>query len=317
MGAIRPGSGGGGGASALGDLSDIGTMGEPIGQADDLTEVVTAMGGAAAVRTALDVAQDGATITYTLGGTVTDYTADAAYAPSGLTTLSGGSVSARLGDGTVVPYFSAIRKSEVGALARNSNGVRLTLYGSNSASGGITWPYANTGCAIHIPLDVSHDVQIDATVALNFDAMRGVGGTDLVEALVGVVRRGEPSGRPAYLLGGTWLYSYYPDFSGVVAEYAVGLNFATTDTQRDVSSSGEGTVSNITVRDVRVILKGNTVEVLTGPTSGALTRRIYYADVELLPARDGLAFMVSLAQAQSTPQSGYYCELRELVITPL
>lgn len=52
MGAIRPGSGGGG-VSALGDLSDIGTMGEDIAQADDLTDVVTAMGGAAAVRTAI------------------------------------------------------------------------------------------------------------------------------------------------------------------------------------------------------------------------------------------------------------------------
>jgi hypothetical protein len=48
------------GASALGDLTDIGAMGEPIGQADDLAEVVTAMGGASAVRTAIDAAEDGA-----------------------------------------------------------------------------------------------------------------------------------------------------------------------------------------------------------------------------------------------------------------
>ena len=48
------------GASALGDLTDIGTMGEPIAQADNLTEVVTAMGGASAVRTAIDAAEDGA-----------------------------------------------------------------------------------------------------------------------------------------------------------------------------------------------------------------------------------------------------------------
>lgn len=60
MGAIRPGGGGSGGASALGDLSDIGTMGEPIAQADNLTEVVTAMGGASAVRTAISAAQAGA-----------------------------------------------------------------------------------------------------------------------------------------------------------------------------------------------------------------------------------------------------------------
>lgn len=59
MTAMRPG-GGGGSVGALGDLSDIGTMGEPIGQADNLTEVVTAMGGALAVRTAIDAAEDGA-----------------------------------------------------------------------------------------------------------------------------------------------------------------------------------------------------------------------------------------------------------------
>ncbi len=59
MTAMRPG-GGGGSVGALGDLSDIGTMGEPIGQADNLTEVVTAMGGALAVRTAISAAQAGA-----------------------------------------------------------------------------------------------------------------------------------------------------------------------------------------------------------------------------------------------------------------
>ena len=42
-----------GGATALADLSDIGTMGEPIAQADDLSEVLTAMGGASALRTAI------------------------------------------------------------------------------------------------------------------------------------------------------------------------------------------------------------------------------------------------------------------------
>ena len=52
--------GGGGGASALGDLSDIGVMGEPIAQSDNITEVVTALGGASAVRTAISAAEDGA-----------------------------------------------------------------------------------------------------------------------------------------------------------------------------------------------------------------------------------------------------------------
>ena len=74
MGAIRPGGGGGGGASALGDLTDIGTMGEPIAQADNLTEVVTAMGGASSVRAAIDAAEDGAPPSVTAAD-ITDSTA--------------------------------------------------------------------------------------------------------------------------------------------------------------------------------------------------------------------------------------------------
>ena len=42
-----------GGATALAGLSDIGTMGEPIAQADDLSEVLTAMGGASALRASI------------------------------------------------------------------------------------------------------------------------------------------------------------------------------------------------------------------------------------------------------------------------
>lgn len=46
----------GAGASALGDLTDIGTMGEPIAESDNLAEVMTAMGGASAVRTSVQAA---------------------------------------------------------------------------------------------------------------------------------------------------------------------------------------------------------------------------------------------------------------------
>ena len=218
-----------------------------------------------------------------------------------------------------VPYFTAFRKSEIAALARNANGLRLTLYSSNSGSGGMTWPYSDTGAVLRFPLaGLPRDMQVDCVVATNADSARAVGGTDLMEVFAGVVRRYEPSGRAAYVLGGVWLYTYYPDFSGAASEYAVGPNFVTTDTQRDVSSSGEGTVSNITVRAVRIVLRGDTVEVLTGPVGGALTRRVYYESVTYLDARDGLAFILSIAQAQSTPRAGYLAELRgDLVITPL
>ena len=318
MGAIRPGSGGGGGgAASLGDLSDIGVMGEPVAQSDNLTEVVTALGGAAAVRTALDVAQDGATITYTLGGSPVDYTGLSAYAPSGLTTTGGSpstAVSGRLGDGVSVPYFTAFRKSEIAALARTSTGLRLTRVGTNS---GVltTWPYSDAGAVIRIPLPRTlRDVQVDITLAVAMPVL-AAGGSDIMEALVALVRHKD--GARAYTFGGAWIYTFASDFAGAPAEYAWGPEFVTTDTQRDVSSAGEGTTGAVTVRDVRIVLAGDTVEVLTGPAGGALARRAYFESVAELDAREGLAVVVSLTQLQATPATGYYAELRSLTLTPL
>ena len=320
MGAIRPGSGGGGGASALGDLSDIGVMGEDIGQADDLTEVVTAMGGAAAVRTAIDVAQDGPTVTYTLGGTVTDYTADSAYAPSGLSAVTGGSVSGRLGAGIAgdVPYFSALYKGSIAALARNANGVRVTHTTANDV--GNPWPYAAGGGTILIPLVAPADVQIDLRYAVNTELIgRCTSGSDIVEAFLGLVRADHAT-RP-YTIAGVWVVTLNAVNGGATSELAWGIStagtFTTTDTARDVSSAGQGTSAGVTVRDVRVVLKGATMEILTGPAGGSLTRYAYYADVQALQARDGLAVAAGLCQNQATPAAGYWIELRALTITPL
>lgn len=321
MGAIRPGSGGGGGASALGDLSDIGVMGEDIGQADDLTEVVTAMGGAAAVRTAIDVAQDGPTVTYTLGGTVTDYTADSAYAPSGLSAVTGGSVSGRLGAGIAgdVPYFTALYKSRVSVLARNANGLRLTIAAANSA--GSPYPYADDGGALLIPLPVTgRDVQIDVRIATNIEAVgRAAGGTDTLSVQCLVVRDADTA-RP-YVLAGINLNSYFPVLSGAIYEYYYVLasegSFGTSPgTQLDVSSAGEGTSAGVTARDVRITIKGHTLKVETGPAGGSLTERAHYADVKALAWRGDLSLVLAFGQNQSTP-AAYYAELRALTITPL
>lgn len=67
-------SGGGAGASSLGDLSDIGTMGEPIAQSDDLSDVVTAMGGSSPVLTELGAYQSIPDTGWTDTGTVTHVT---------------------------------------------------------------------------------------------------------------------------------------------------------------------------------------------------------------------------------------------------
>ena len=316
MGAIRPGSGGGGGASALGDLSDIGVMGEDIGQADDLTEVVTAMGGAAAVRTALDVAQDGPTVTYTLGGSPHDYTAASDYALTGVTAVSGASTGL-LGGADGIPPFHALTKGSIAALARNSTGLRLTHATANS--GTHSYPYADAAPTLRLPLSrLLTDVQIDLTFAVDLPT-RAAGGSDLVAAFAGVCRAA--TGARDYVLGGAWLVSHPPVHSSAPAELAWALSAAggsrTTDTARDVSAGGEGTSGTTTARGLRVILRGATVEVLTGPAGGSLTRRCYYSDPELVTARDGLALVVSLAQNRATPAAGYWIELRALTITPL
>ena len=315
MGAIRPGSGGGGGgASALGDLSDIGTMGEPVAQADNITEVVTALGGAAALRALLAAAP---TI-YSLDGDAHDYTLDSAYAPSGLTTVGGGDVSGRLGDGAEVPYFTAAFTASIAALARNINGVRLTHSAANSAAN--PWPYVDAAPHLTIPLSRALvDVQIDITYAVNFDAVgRCTNGTDIVELFAGLTRTA--AGARPYTLGGVWLVTLNAVNGGAPSELAYGIAaagaYTTTDAVRDVSSSGEGTSAGITVRDVRILLKGSTVEVRTGPAGDALTRRIYYAQIGDLAARDGLAVTFSLCQSQATPAS-YWSEFRKLTVTPL
>ena len=315
MGAIRPGSGGGGGgASALGDLSDIGTMGEPVAQADNITEVVTALGGAAALRALLAAAP---TI-YSLDGDAHDYTLDSAYAPSGLTTVGGGDVSGRLGDGAEVPYFTAAFKGSIAALARNANGVRLTHSAANSAAN--PWPYADA--APHLKIDLSSaliDFQVDFTYAANLDAIgRAASGSDIVELFAGLTRHA--AGARPYTIAGVWLVTLASVNGGAPSELAYGIAaagaYTTTETARDVSSAGEGTSAGITARDVRIIVKGATVEVLTGP-GGSLTRRIYYADIGDLAARDGLSLIVSASQNQAMPGAGYYIELRALTITPL
>lgn len=56
---------GGGGAApavsvAVGDLDDIGTVGDDVARANSVAEVVTALGGASSVRAAIDAAEDGA-----------------------------------------------------------------------------------------------------------------------------------------------------------------------------------------------------------------------------------------------------------------
>ena len=257
-------------------------------------------------------------VTYTLGGSPEDYTAASGYALSGVTVISG-APSTRLGDGTSVPYFHVLNRGVIAALARNSDGLRMTHATANSATH--SYPYAAGGATIRIPLARTlGDVQVDLRIAMNLAATPAAGGTDLIATFTGLCRA-QPLERD-YTLGGIWIISSYPSIgSGTVLEYAYCLaaqaGYRSDDTVRDISSSGEGTTGGVTVRDVRVIVRGAVVEVWTCAAGGTLTRRIAYTDPELVEGRNDLCVIASIAQNQATPQAGYYVELRALVITPL
>ena len=174
MGAIRPGSGG---ASALGDLSDIGTMGEPVAQADNITEVVTALGGASAVRLALGTASIAA-LTYDFTGGAHDYTADSNYAPSSSTsTIRANAESALLGDGVTVPKFHVFGRDFTAALARTvTPGLKVTMTAANGEQLLRSDSTTESGANLLIPLPwwaiVIPDWTLDVTVASIHSAQR-------------------------------------------------------------------------------------------------------------------------------------------------
>lgn len=135
MGAIRPGSGGGsGGASALGDLSDIGTMGEPIGQADNLTEVVTALGGASAVRSAIGAGTSNGGLLLTTSHTYTRRNGSGTSAESsGQVTLSGTAGATFNGSNRPAAYASLPSGRTVAIYARV-----VSLTGDSNTYAGIS-----------------------------------------------------------------------------------------------------------------------------------------------------------------------------------
>jgi len=316
MGAIRPGGGGGGGgASALGDLSDIGAMGEPIAQADDLTEVLTAMGGEDAVRDALGAA-DLAAITYTFSGGAHDYTADANYAPSGSTsTIRSNAESALLGGGSSVPSFHVFGRDFVSALARTTTpGLKVTMTNANGEQLLRSDSTTESGANLLIPLPwwsiVIPSWTIDVTVATNLAASLCTSGSDFASVRVGLLRWAYTDGIPQTVCVAD-LYTYAGATSGTLKE---GRTMdGSSDTATDISGETSGGVN---VRVIRIARSGPLLTLSSGPNSGSLTERRKLLNVKRRLGISPLALCIGVGQGMATPASGRYAELRALTITP-
>ena len=316
MGAIRPGGGGGGGgASALGDLSDIGAMGEPIAQADNLTEVVTALGGASAVRTAISAAGLAA-LSYDFSGGAHDYTADSNYAPSSSTsTIRANAESALLGDGVTVPKFHVFGRDFVSALARTTTpGLKVTMTSANGEQLLRTDSTTESGANLLIPLPwwaiVIPDWTIDLTIATNLAATPCTSGSDFASCRVGLLRYHESDGIP-YTVCVADLYTYAGDASGTLKE---GRTLdGSSDTATNISGETSGGVN---VRVIRIARSGALITLSTGPNSGSLTERRKILNYKRRVGISPLALCVGVGQGKATPSAGYYGELRALTITP-
>jgi hypothetical protein len=305
MGAIRPGNRGG--ATTLGDLTDIGVMGEPIAESDNLTEVMTALGGASAVRAAVLPS-----VSYALTGGAHDYTADSAYAGGG--TGNPYAISDLLGDGVAVPKFEAMNTSIIAALTRTTvPSLRVQLNATNGAPW-LPFDSATDGGAsllIRPPywIERAPAWRVTLRVALNFPGVAlAAGGTDYVAGRVGVVRYGASDGI-AQTVAGVDIFSNFPDGSGEISEghYVDG----TTTYASRIVLTGE-TSGGVNARDVRFTVSGSGVKVETATVGGGYTSRLHLRSVRRRGARGPLALGLSLGQSRATPIAGYWLEIRSL-----
>jgi len=302
---------GGGGASSLGDLSDIGAMGEPIAQADNLAEVMTAMGGASAVRSAVNLAA----YTYTFAGGALDYTAESAYNPSG-STSTGRPSSGLLGDGTSVPRFFVYGRDFVSALARTTTpSLRVSLTTANGESLLAANGASNSGANLIFPLPPSLGTrfQITATIATNIPTSLSGAGTDFASTRFGLLRRDAGANIPP-TTAMVDLFTFALESSGAITESCA------TDTAYGSPVTLTGEVSgSVIARDVRITMTGAETITETKPAgSGSYTERRNYIDVlRRVTNADGFALCLALGQIQSVPIAGYWAEIRALTITPL
>jgi len=301
-------------ATSAGDVLALGMVaalaGEPAGTtliSDGAGDVATthadvsamlAASDAAAARAALGAQGTSIATAYTLGGAVTDYTVDPAYAPAGLGALAPLSASGDMGDGTTVPRFFAVAKNRIAALARTATGIRLTVDSASSQC----IPMGEDGATIVVRLPAADDFTLDFAVESNC-ANFSLGGAGYLITRTTVVQRG--AGTQLWGTAESVMESYLYT-QGAVTTF--GVSASTTDVSGTVAAG-------IVKRSVRVIRSGCTMEVLDGPTVGSLTRRSYTSQYKLRGANQPLAALILSLSGFQVAKSGCYLELQALSVT--
>jgi len=235
-------SGGGGGASSLGDLSDIGTMGEPIAQADNITETITAMGGASAVRAAIDASQDSIAVEDMTG--------------TGWTTLAGSGTHTETWDGSELAMTVDVSGAGSGAV-RHTTLLPSPLSWSLAARVAIVT--GNGGSQRQAYIAAGVDATNNVALALFGDgtliASSTVGGSYGAHATVSTtVPSGDRTGGQLWLLiekyGGTLTYAWGVGSAGARPTAWTIIHINTTTT---VVSAASGLLAQIgTVTDTGI-----------------------------------------------------------------
>ena len=300
-------------ATSAGDVLALGMVaalaGEPAGAAlisDGAGDIATTSADVsamlacvndAAILAALGAQGPSIATAYTLGGAVTDYTVDAAYAPAGLGALAL-SASGDMGDGVTVPRFFAVAKNRIAALARTATGIRLTVDSTSSQC----IPTGEDGATIVVRLPSADDFPLDFTVESNC-ANYGLAGGEYLITRTTVVQRGSGTvlwGTPESIAE-SYLYTL-----GAVTTFGVGGS--TTNVSATVAAG-------IVKRSVRVIQSGCTLEVLDGPDVGSLTRRSYTSQYKIRGAHQPLGALILSLSGLFVAKSGCYLELQALSVT--
>lgn len=286
-------SGGTHGSVASTDITDSTSVGRSVLTATD----------AAAARAALGVTGLSISKTYAFSGGAHDYTADAAYAATGMTTAGTAlTASSRLGDGVSVPRFSLVGKANTSGVDRTTvPSLRVT---AATADTGDCWPFADGGANAVIWLPDASEVTIDLTIAGNLDAAAIVGG-GYARMVAALVQYAPSDARPRTIVSDT----AYATASAITEAWQVDSDSGSAGSTARTSTAG------VLALDLRIIVRDAEVELWSALAGDTLVRRLWQSDPYRRGSKRDMALLLAVAQTGITPVAGLYAELRALSIT--
>jgi hypothetical protein len=245
-------------------------------------------------------------VTYALGGSSYDFTADAEYAPTGIHAGETNTSGALGGNAMSLPVFNVVGRHRVAALARTATGLRMTAI---SVLNFDSWLYASNGANLIFALPAGIDwphVVADVRLAANFASLTAPTGSAYLRAAAGFLRATPES-------YGTRLVAANIRRKGDVNGAAVGF---VADTDQNASTSATADLSGatytsggVTTVDLRLAVEGLTVSAGYGPPGGAITTAVSRSDS--VRRGPGVMFVVSLGSNYSNP-AGAWLEVQSL-----